>query len=152
VDHVRNQALGFPWLPARLGAAVLPGCCRVKDGGSAGPAPNRGCVRLPVRVSTIVLLGLGLAMLAVGVWVEDRAAVAAPLVIIGALVVVAGVIFEAWADLEELSISQAGVTLRRRPPPSAEELAEAGLPPEVAKRMSEWFDSLLGSCRRSTGA
>jgi hypothetical protein len=41
-------------------------------------------------MSTVVLVALGLAMLAVGIWVEDRAAVAAPLVIIGALAVVAG--------------------------------------------------------------
>jgi hypothetical protein len=47
-------------------------------------------------MSTVVLVALGLAMLAVGIWVEDRAAVAAPLVIIGALAVVAGVISGEW--------------------------------------------------------
>ena len=53
-------------------------------------------VRFSVRMSTVVLVALGLAMLAVGIWVEDRSAVAAPLVIIGALAVVAGVIFGEW--------------------------------------------------------
>lgn len=66
-------------------------------------------MRLPqVRPATMVLVVLGLAMLALGVWVEDRPAVAAPLVILGALIVVVGVIFESWADIEEMSWARRG--------------------------------------------
>jgi hypothetical protein len=94
-----------------------------------------------VRPSTLVLVGLGLALLAVGVWVEDRAAVAAPLVIIGALVVVVGVVFEAWADIEEMSVSQAGLTFKRRAP-SAEQLTEGGLPSQVADALEQWLEDV----------
>lgn len=48
-------------------------------------------VHLPrVGLSTVVLVILGLAMLALGIWVEDRPAVAAPLVVLGAVIVVGG--------------------------------------------------------------
>jgi hypothetical protein len=93
-------------------------------------------------MSTVMLVALGLAMLAVGIWVEDRAAVAAPLVIIGALAVVAGVIFGEWADIEQMSLGQSGFSVTRRPP-TAEQLTEAGLPPEVAQEMQEWMDALI---------
>lgn len=99
-------------------------------------------MQFPVRPSSLVLIVLGLTMLALGIWVEDRAAVAAPLVIIGALVVVAGVVVETWADLEEMSLSQAGIVLKRRAP-TAEQLTEAGLPPAVAEEIKAWIDSLL---------
>jgi len=89
----------------------------------------------------LALILLGLAMLALGIWVEDRAAVAAPLVIIGALIVVAGVIFEAWADIAEMSVSQGGLTFKRRP--SVEQLTEAGLPPKVAEEIQAWMDGIL---------
>jgi hypothetical protein len=90
-----------------------------------------------------VLLGvLGIAMLAVGVWVEDRDAVAVPLVILGAFVVVASVVIERWADIEEMSVSQSGLTFKRRAP-TVEELTEGGVPEEVAKQLFEWMDDLL---------
>ena len=97
--------------------------------------------RLPVRPGALALIALGLAMLALGIWVEDRAAVAAPLAILGALVVVAGVIFDAWADIEEMSVSQSGVTFRRRMP-SVEDLTEGGLPEQVAQDIASWMDAL----------
>lgn len=99
-----------------------------------------------LRLGAFALIVLGLAMLGIGVWVEDRDAVAAPLVILGALLVVAGVIFEGWRDVEELGVSAQGVTFRRRPP-SAEQLTQAGLPEPVAKQieayLDEWTEDLL---------
>jgi hypothetical protein len=91
----------------------------------------------------MVLVVLGLAMLAVGVWVEDRAAVAAPLVALGAVIVVGAVIFERWADtIQEMSLGQSGLTLKRQIP-SAEELAQAGLPESAAQEIQEWMEALV---------
>jgi hypothetical protein len=84
----------------------------------------------------VALAALALAMLVLGIAVEDRAAVAAPLVILGALIVVAAVLFEGWADtIHEVSLSQSGVTLKRQLP-SAEELAEAGFRRRWPRRCS----------------
>lgn len=96
-------------------------------------------VRFPrVRFSTVVLVALGLAMLALGVWVEDRPAVAAPPVILGALIVVAGVVFEGWADtIQEMSLGQSGVTLKRQIP-TAEELTQAGPSKPLRRSRSGW--------------
>ncbi len=107
-------------------------------------APGERCrVQLPIRSSTLLLVALGLAMLAVGVWVEDREAVAVPLVVIGALVVIAAVIVETWQDIEEMSVTQSGVIFKRRPPPSAEQLTQAGLPEQAAEEIQKWMDALL---------
>src|SRR5215216_7145712 len=99
-------------------------------------------VRFSVRMSTVVLVALGLAMLAVGIWVEDRAAVAAPLVIIGALAVVARGDLRRVADIEQMPLGQSGFSVTRCPP-AAEQLTEAGLSPEVAQEMQEWMDALI---------
>jgi hypothetical protein len=100
-------------------------------------------VHLPrVRLATMVLVALGLAMLALGIWVEDRPAVAAPLVVLGALIVVAAVIFEGWADsIEELSVGQSGLTMKRQIP-TTEDLTQAGLPEEAAREIQEWMETL----------
>src|SRR4051794_33012435 len=103
--------------------------------------PSETLTKRPFRLlpSTIALAALGLGMLAVGVWVEHRAAVAAPLVVLGALVVVAGVVLQGWAEtIEELSVSQAGLTLKRQlPTPS--DLTDAGLSPEAAREVFQWM-------------
>jgi hypothetical protein len=100
-------------------------------------------VRLPrVRPATMLLVALGLAMLGIRLWVEDRPVVAAPLVVLGAVIVVAAAIFEAWADsIQEMSVGQSGVTLKRQIP-TAEELAKAGLPEEAAREIQEWMEAL----------
>ena len=66
---------------------------------------NRRWVRLPLRFNTLILLALGVALLVIGIWVEEREAVAAPLVIIGALVALIAIVYETWADVAEMSVS-----------------------------------------------
>lgn len=54
-------------------------------------------------------------------------------------------IFEGWADtLQELSVGQAGLRLKRQVP-TAEELTEAGLPEKAAQEVQEWMDALMGA-------
>jgi len=92
----------------------------------------------------VVLVALGLAMLALGIWVEDRPAVAAPLVILGALIVVVALIWEEWADsILELSLSTqvASATVKRQVP-TAEELAKAGLPEEAAEEIWRFLEAI----------
>jgi hypothetical protein len=101
----------------------------------------RGAV-LSIRPTTAALVVLGLALLALGIWVEDRAAVAAPLVVLGALIVVAGILVQSWMEtVHEMSLGREGLTLKRQLP-SAEELTEAGLPPEVAAEIERWMTTL----------
>jgi hypothetical protein len=102
-------------------------------------------MRLPIRPSTLVLVVLGLGMLVLGVWVEDRAAVAAPLVIIGALVVVAGVVVETWADIEEMSLGQAGIVLMKK-------LKDRRNYEEALRRLSEGWSPAYGGPSQGGGA
>jgi hypothetical protein len=104
-------------------------------------------MQLRLLLRAISLVALGLVMLAVGIWVEDRAAVAAPLVIIGALIVVAVTIADAWTDVEEFAVGpQEGLRIKRRLP-SPEQLTEAGIDARVAEQITtalqDWTDDLL---------
>jgi hypothetical protein len=84
---------------------------------------------------------LGLTMLGLGVFVERSDAAAAALVVLGPLVVVLGVLIELFAPrLLRLALSELSVELA--PPPSAEELEQAGLPEPVAEALDDWFVSV----------
>jgi hypothetical protein len=99
-------------------------------------------VRLAVRPSTIVLVAFGFIVLVLGIWIEDRSAVAAPLVVLGTLIVVAAILFQGWAEtISEVSVSQSGLTFKRQLP-STEDLTEAGLPPEAAHEIEQWMTAL----------
>jgi hypothetical protein len=46
------------------------------------------------------------------------------------------------ADIEQMPLGQSGFSVTRCPP-TAEQLTEAGLSPEVAQEMQEWMDALI---------
>jgi hypothetical protein len=84
-----------------------------------------------------MLVVLGVLMLVLGIAVEERPAVAAPLVVLGPLIAMVGILFEGWSDsVAEMSLGQSGLTLKRQLPTS-EDLTKAGVPPEAARELGE---------------
>jgi hypothetical protein len=97
---------------------------------------------LRIHWASVLLTPLGLTMLGLGVFVEDNDAAAIALIVLGPLVVVAGVLLDLFESrLLRFALTRFGVSLELVPP-SVEELAQRGLPEPVAETLSEWIENV----------
>lgn len=97
-----------------------------------------------------VLLFIGLALVAIGVGYEERAAVAVPLVVLGSGLLLVGVLVEQIEGDVELSVNRVKLPLIRRV--LTEEGEKRGLPPEEVEtrivQISQDLDAVLQSHHR----
>jgi hypothetical protein len=94
-----------------------------------------------VRWASLLLTALGLAMLALGVFVEDSDVAAAALVSLGPLIVVLGALLELF-EKRIVKLVLARLSIELVPPPSANELERAGVPEGVAEALEQWLDDV----------